>query len=157
MSIHRTPPFKPGKAPSKWCVTKDNAEQHGWCANRDSSETHCTCSCHRPDDTLKTYGGYYGDLKVYRWVEHDGYDLQKQFPEWAKTNRHSIQSENIIAAKSKAEAARLAGYKRPSQMWNLGETGNVISCGVALNQPGVVFWQPLSNAHGLPFLPKPKR
>jgi hypothetical protein len=48
----------------------------------------------------------------------------------------------IVAASSQAAAARSAGYKRPSQMFCLGETGNPKEIEIAMAEVGVVFWAP---------------
>jgi hypothetical protein len=64
-------------------------------------------------------------LKVFGWVLSDG-------------------RQAIIAATSQVEAARLAGYQRPSQMHSLAETANDQAEAVALPRPGVVF---VTNSH----------
>jgi hypothetical protein len=55
----------------------------------------------------------------------------------------SKQTYEIVAAPSKAAAARAAGYVAPRQMFNLCETGNDDDVAQALSEPGVVFWRPL--------------
>lgn len=54
-----------------------------------------------------------------------------------------MQTRDIVAANSMAAAARAAGFKYPSQMFNLGETGNKHEIKTAMSAPGVVFWCPL--------------
>jgi hypothetical protein len=103
---------------------------------------------------MNTYGGYFGKLKVYVWVEQGGEGFEAAFPEYTKS--HNRQVRMIVAACSKAEAARCAGYKYPSQMWNLFESGNVIDAGVSLNEPCIVFWRPLGG-HNLPYRRKEQR
>lgn len=71
-------------------------------------------------------------LKVYGWQ-----DRRLEAEGWHK------QTREIVAARSQAEAARLAGYTRPGQMFNLGETRNEQEIATATAQPGVVFWRGL--------------
>lgn len=52
-------------------------------------------------------------LKVYRW---------QSFRRECPTNHR--QTTEVVAAGSKAEVARLAGFTYPSQLFNLCETGN---------------------------------
>ena len=52
-----------------------------------------------------------------------------------------------MAAYSKAEVGRARGC-RPSQLFNLSETGNDVACRVARGTPGVVFVS--SNNGGTP-------
>ena len=67
-------------------------------------------------------------LKVYGW----------------QATRHKVgQTREIVAAHSMAEAARAAGYRHPSQMFNLDETGNPGEIACAQAEPGVVFYTPL--------------
>lgn len=53
------------------------------------------------------------------------------------------QTREIIAAKSKAQAARASGNEKPRHMFNLCETGNTGELKTALAEPLVVFWRPL--------------
>lgn len=75
-------------------------------------------------------------LKVYGWsgMRHE-----------APGPHH--QTREIVAATSKAAAARAAGYKGPWQMFNLCETGNELEVTLATSSPGVVFWCSISR-HG---------
>jgi hypothetical protein len=73
-------------------------------------------------------------MKVYGW---------QSFRNECKGPHH--QTREIVAARSKAEAARLAGYKHPARMFNLCETGNEREIAVAMTRPGVVFWAPISS------------
>lgn len=101
----------------------------------------------------QTFGGYFGRLHVYGWVDHAGDDLQAAFPEWAIGHEHIRQARCIVAAESQAEAARLAGVKYARQLWNMSETGNVVEAGVALNQPKIIFWRPL-DGYTQPYIPR---
>ncbi len=78
-------------------------------------------------------------LKVYRWqacpVIPADHPIRSD-PGWES---HYAQVEMIVAARSQAEAARLGGYDRASQMFNLGETGNALSIETALAEPGTLF------------------
>ncbi len=58
------------------------------------------------------------------------------------------QTREVVAAHSKAEAARLAGVNYPSQLFNLGESGNEHDAKIARSSPGSVFWQPLDFSRG---------
>ncbi len=49
------------------------------------------------------------------------------------------QARKFTAARSMAAVARAAGVKRPSQLFNLTETGNALECETALAEPGVIF------------------
>lgn len=59
---------------------------------------------------------------------------------WQGWRSPAGQTREIVAAHSMAEAARLSGYKRPSQMFNLCETGNEREIAQAMSSPGTVFW-----------------
>ncbi len=73
-------------------------------------------------------------IKVYRWQS-----FRSECP------AHHRQTQEVVAARSKAEAASLAGFDRPSQMFNLGETGNTTQIAVAMQSPGTVYWAPINN------------
>lgn len=76
-------------------------------------------------------------LKVYGWV---GFRTRKE--------GHAGQTREIVAAKSMAEAARVAGIK-PHYLRTYGcETGNPEELRVALADPGVVYWRPLDDYKG---------
>ena len=66
-------------------------------------------------------------MKTYGWYGH----------------RESGQSREIVAAKSGAAAARLAGVKRPSALFNFSETWNLAETLLAMTEPGTVFWRPI--------------
>jgi hypothetical protein len=66
-------------------------------------------------------------LKVYGWSSFSG----------------RTQTREIAAAHSLAEVARLAGYRRPTQLFQLGVTANGPEVAQAMEHPGVVFWRPL--------------
>lgn len=68
-------------------------------------------------------------LKVYSW--------QGFRPEAPGTHR---QTYEVVAARSAAEAARLAGKKRPSALFNFDETGWEPAVEAAMAHPGVVLW-----------------
>lgn len=59
-------------------------------------------------------------LKVYGWNESGKWHM-------------------IVAATSKTEAARLAGYERPDQMFNLSQTWNEGDIARAIREPGTLF------------------
>ena len=79
------------------------------------------------------------ELRVYGWLG---------FRRSASGPRSIGQVRLIVAARSKAEAARIADYDRPSQMFNLGETGNREEIETAMAQPGVVFWRSIDTHRG---------
>ncbi len=54
------------------------------------------------------------------------------------------QTREIVAATSKAEVARLAGFRYPRELPNLSETRNENEIAQALRAPRVIFWKPLS-------------
>lgn len=58
------------------------------------------------------------------------------------------QTREIVAAPSKAAAARAAGFDRPAQMFNLSDTGNAREIAVACAAPGVVFYRGLDADDG---------
>lgn len=53
----------------------------------------------------------------------------------------SRQTREIIAAHSKVEAKRLAGWR--IGLSEIGETGNEEEVALATGEPGTVFWSPL--------------
>lgn len=59
------------------------------------------------------------------------------------------QTREIIAAKSAAEARRIAGISPYTWRNSADETGNAEELAVALGKPGVVFWQPLNRVDGV--------
>lgn len=75
-------------------------------------------------------------LKVYGWQSH----------------HRTGQVRMIVAAPSQAAVARLAGYKRPSQLFNLSETRNATEREVALSAPGRIFWTTM-RTYGEPYQP----
>ena len=64
---------------------------------------------------------------------------------WQGHRKGAVQTREIVAARSKAEAARLAGYRRPGEMFNLTTTGNAVEIAVAMyySKRGCVCWRPL--------------
>jgi hypothetical protein len=77
-------------------------------------------------------------LKIYGW--------QSFRSEAGKIARGGhTQTKEIVAAKSKAAAARAAGYDNPRQMFNLHETGNDADIAMAMSHPGDVIWTPLDD------------
>lgn len=76
-----------------------------------------------------------GKLKVYSWEDPTTQAETKALGDepW------QCQAYAFVAAKSRAEVARLAGVSRPTQLFNLGETGTLIECETARARPGVVF------------------
>jgi hypothetical protein len=71
-------------------------------------------------------------LKVYGWQDH------------RCECKPRTQTREICAAHSMAEVARIAGYRRASQMFNLCETGNDFEIKTAMAKPGAVFWRSIS-------------
>jgi hypothetical protein len=71
------------------------------------------------------------ELQVYGWTGH------------RRDAGPRLQTREIVAARSRAAAARAAGYASPRQMFALMDTGNDEECAQALSEPGVVFWHPL--------------
>lgn len=69
-------------------------------------------------------------LKVYEWTGHRR--------EAGGTHQ---QTQEIVAATSMAEVARLAGAKGPWQLFNLSETGNDAQIATAMAAPGIIFWR----------------
>lgn len=59
----------------------------------------------------------------------------------------SEQTYAVVAARSQAAAARAAGVKRPTQLWNLTVSANADEIRQALTDPGTVFHRPI-NARG---------
>jgi hypothetical protein len=60
----------------------------------------------------------------------------------------------IVAAMTQKEAAKLMGCSLHEFRQFAGETGNIVECGVALNQPGTVFFKPHNDVLQ-PFKPRP--
>mgnify|MGYP007069486498 CR=1 FL=1 len=73
-------------------------------------------------------------LKVYRWQS-----FRTECPTYHR------QTKEVVAARSKAEAARLAGFDRPSQMFNFAEACSDLEIKVAMQSPGTVYWTPINN------------
>ena len=71
--------------------------------------------------------GSMSELKVYGWVSFRG----------------RTQTREVVAAHSLTEVARLAGYKRPSQLFQISSTGNGPEIAAAMQAPGIIFWHPL--------------
>jgi hypothetical protein len=59
---------------------------------------------------------------------------------WAGWYQNHIQTNEVVAARSAAEVARLAGVTSPARLHNLGVTGNPSEIAQALKVPGVIFW-----------------
>jgi hypothetical protein len=78
-------------------------------------------------------------LKVYGW---------ESFRNPTPTTR--LQTREIVAAKSMAEAARIVGVKSPRTL-DLVETGNDLEIATAMAEPGVIFWQNINARPGDPF------
>ncbi|MBW2672481.1 MAG: hypothetical protein JRD89_03575 [Deltaproteobacteria bacterium] len=62
---------------------------------------------------------------------------------WRLEARGHHQTREIVAAKSKAAAARAVGETDARRLFNLGETYNAEELKQALSEPGVGFWRPL--------------
>lgn len=54
--------------------------------------------------------------------------------------RGARQTREVVAAPSKAAAARAAGERDPRRLFCLGETRNAEEVRLATSRPGVVFW-----------------
>jgi len=80
-------------------------------------------------------------LKVFAWQ-----GLRRECPPGPNGGRFTRE---IVAATSKADAARKAGaFSRsgrpaPNSLFNLSETGNDLEIARAMSEPGVIFWCPL--------------
>ncbi len=74
-------------------------------------------------------------LKVYAWQDY----CSNEERETLDLRSWITQVRAIVAAPSKAAAARAGGFDRPSQAFNLGETGNSEEIAQAMSEPGVVF------------------
>jgi hypothetical protein len=62
---------------------------------------------------------------------------------WTGRRAEIGQTREIMAAHSKAEVARAAGYNSPARMFNLSRTYNAIEIEVATAAVGQVFHHPL--------------
>lgn len=71
-------------------------------------------------------------LKVYGWTGHRS--------EARMDRNHHGQTDEVVAAKSKAEAGRIAGLASVRDVY---ETGEAEAVKAALAQPGVLLWAPL--------------
>jgi hypothetical protein len=79
-------------------------------------------------------------VKVYGW---QGWRTSREFAESFPDERNPHgQTREFCAARSMAEVKRIGGG-RPSDYFNLGETGNEREIALALAQPGVIFWRPI--------------
>lgn len=76
-------------------------------------------------------------MKTYLWLD----SVRERCEERPWVN----QAELIVAAKSKAEVARLAGETSPARLFNLTETGNAEQIEQATSQPGTIFWRHLGH------------
>lgn len=61
-----------------------------------------------------------------------------------EANGSHHQTREIVAAPSKAAAARAAEVKDPRKLDNLCATGNAVEIHLAMAHPGVVFWASIS-------------
>lgn len=88
-------------------------------------------------------------MKVYGWTG--------MRPE-CKT--HHKQTREVVAAPSRAAAARIAGITSRTEIAEIVETRNDAECNLALSSPGEIFWHPLDlphQWHSTAAHPKPKR
>lgn len=60
--------------------------------------------------------------------------------------RDSVQTREIVAATSRAAAARVT-HRLPYQLFNLCETANNEERRIALATPGVIHWCPLDESY----------
>lgn len=74
-------------------------------------------------------------MKVYGW-------------QYIRRECQTHTTREIVAAKSMAEVARIVGVKRPSQLFNLCDTGSEKEIQIAMSKPGVVFWKPIDDYNG---------
>jgi hypothetical protein len=83
-------------------------------------------------------------LKVYGWqgFQHD-------------CPTHHRQTREIIATSSIKKAAEALGY-RPSDLFNVCETGNAQEIAQAMSQPGVGFWRPIDDRNNVWIPIKPR-
>ena len=72
-------------------------------------------------------------LKVYHWL--DMTSVKWEECPWVR------QVDCIVAAKSKAEVARLMGEKYTHNLFNLSETWNDKDIALAMSKPGTIFWR----------------
>jgi hypothetical protein len=93
-----------------------------------------------------------GKLKVYSWEDPTSQAETKALGDepW------HCQAYAFTAATSRAEVARLAGVSRPSQLFNLGETGNTIECETARARPGVVFLRSMNGGRNATVIEREK-
>lgn len=61
------------------------------------------------------------------------------------------QVRAVAAAASQVACARLAGVKRPGQLFNLCETGHDHSIQAAMSHPGEILVRPISSADTVKF------
>lgn len=74
-------------------------------------------------------------LKVYGWTGN-----RYEFP---PSPNGSTQTREVVAARSLAEVARIAGrFHKPSRGWCF-ETGNDHEISLAMHRPGIIHWRPL--------------
>ena len=85
-------------------------------------------------------------LKVYGWTG-TRYEAGAIAREIGKGYGRS-QTREIVAATSKAAAARAAGVARAGQLWNLSETANDECIEIAMREPGRIFWKPTDDIDG---------
>lgn len=88
-------------------------------------------------------------IKVYVW---------QGFRTPLSTTTRRVQSREIVAARSKAEVARIVGVKSPSALFCLGETKNQRAVAAAMAEPGTIFWRDIDASPEDPFIrvePKP--
>ena len=79
-------------------------------------------------------------MKVYGWTgRRNPREFQAHFPDAPSWN---IQTREFVAAPSKAAVYRITGG-RPSEHFNITETGNKRELEIATANPGVVYWRPL--------------
>lgn len=75
-------------------------------------------------------------LKVYGWIDTANAEEREALD---ILGFGTVQVRAVIATTSLAATARLAGYSRPSQMFNLCETGNTREIEKAMTESGTVF------------------
>lgn len=67
------------------------------------------------------------------------------------------QTRELVAAPSKAAAARAAGVSSPAKLHNLYRTPQPVEQALARSKPGVVFWQPINQSPSDPYFEAPPR
>ena len=65
---------------------------------------------------------------------------------WIEQAREG-QIRCVVLSPSKVQAARLRGYQRADQLWNLSQTWNEAEIAISRSKPGTIFFVPLSQQY----------